>query len=140
MKAQLLWEEPGEGMFLALDFVEAYDSVRRPFLEAALIHLQLSANNVSQLVTALKGAVLFCLAQGYVPEVAMTPGSGVRQGDPLSPAVFSVLTVFLIYLVQPPLLDIVLLLYADNVPIYPAPPLRKHPESHQNDGNTGSRA
>ena len=55
---------------------------------------------VQLLVSALKGGVFFCVDQGYVSGVEMTPDSGKQQGDALSPAVFSLLTIFLIYLVH----------------------------------------
>ena len=72
------------------------------------------------MITDIKGTigVFFCVNQGYVSRVEMTPDSGIRQGDPLSPTVFSVLTIFLIYLVRPRFPSIELLLYADDVLVY----------------------
>ena len=45
----------------------------------------------------------------------MTPGPGIRQGDPVSLAIFALLTVFLVYQMGQDCLEVELLLHADDL-------------------------
>ena len=49
------------------------------------------------LMSLVVSPILFCVGSGYVPDVELRPSSGVRQGDPLSPALFAMLTTILVY-------------------------------------------
>ena len=67
------------------------------------------------LSSALRGAILLCIDSGYVQDVSMMPGSGIRQGDPLSLAIFALLTVFLVYQMGQDCPEVELLLHADDL-------------------------
>ena len=51
------------------------------------------------------------------PDVVVRPGSGVRQGDPLSPPLFSLLTLALFYAIKRLHCQVEVLLYADDTPL-----------------------
>ena len=58
------------------------------------------------------GAVFFCIDSGYVHDVSIT---GIWQGDPLSLAIFALLTVFPVYQMGLDYPEVELLLYADDL-------------------------
>ena len=59
--------------------------------------------------------ILFCVGSGYVSHVELRPSSGVRQGDPLSPVLFELLTTVLVYDLRQLKINLRVLLYADDV-------------------------
>ena len=114
-RARLIWETSDSVNLFLVDFAKAYDSVQHAFFTAALRFFSVPEPYVRLLVSALRGAVMFCIDSGYVTDVSMIPGSGIRQGDPLSPAIFALLTVFLIFLMDRDCPEAELLLYADDL-------------------------
>ena len=52
---------------------------------------------------------------GFVADVELSPRSGIRQGDPLSPLRFDLITVLLIFDFRRLHVTVVVLLYADDI-------------------------
>ena len=109
------WISQPELMMVAVDFQKAYDSVSFDFLTVALEYIGLPAAYVSVLVSVMSGPIMFCVGRGFESSVEFRPRSGIRQGDPLSPLLFNVVTVFLIYDFQRIKCNSCIRFYADDI-------------------------
>lgn len=86
-------------VFLSLDFAKAYDSVRWEFLLAALRHYGFGENFIKWINILLCEAGARVIVNGTLTEWVKL-GRSVRQGDPLAPALYVILTDFLIYRIK----------------------------------------
>ena len=98
-----------------MDFAKAYDSVQHTFASAVLRYLGVFGQYVVLLVALMCSPLVIEVCSEVQPDVVVQPGSGVRQGDPLSPALFSVLTLALFYAIKRLHCQVEVLLYADDI-------------------------
>ena len=82
------WEAMQQGLMVSLDFSKAYDTVHHNYFIAFFLHVGLPIPLISLLMTMFKAQFVFAMGRGVVKEVLVPPQSRVKQGDPLSPAVF----------------------------------------------------
>ena len=77
-----------QGVFLSVDFSKAYDDVFHSYLEAFFRYIALPLAMIALVISMFKVPLVFSVGRGIVPEVLLHPESGIKQGDPLSPAIF----------------------------------------------------
>ena len=66
----------------------------------------------------LQAPHLFSVGQGYVPDIRHHPAAGTRQGDPLSLALFSLVSSMIIHPIEPACPSSVVLMYADDLIVF----------------------
>ena len=95
------WETPvGPGAaeaWLAVDFQKAFDSVNHALVEALLQFVNLPNFMIRICLTIMRGEILFLVDRRLVREVSLKPRSGIRQGGPLSPVIFVLVTALLLF-------------------------------------------
>ena len=111
---QGLWETHGDGGYLTIDFLKAYNSVAHDHMSTYLRFLALPEPYLRLIMSLVVSPILFCVGCEYVTEVELRPSSGVRQGVPLSRALFAMLTTVLIYDLRQLRIDLQIFFYAED--------------------------
>ena len=123
-EARGAWEAMEEGLFVSIDFSKAFDPIHHNYFRAFFSYLGLPVTMIALLLSMLTSPFAFGVGKGIVPSVLLHPQSGVRQGDPLSPALFAMACSILVPMIQKLSPHIKVLFYADDLLLYiplPAP-------------------
>ena len=92
---QKIWKSGRQGAWLSIDFAKAFDSTSHALLGFFLEFLGVPEARCAALIRFLKGPLHF-LVGNQLTASALYPGTGIKQGDTLSPTIFSLLTAVLI--------------------------------------------
>ena len=84
-------------------------------MEASLRFWGLREQYVKLLLSLMAAQVLFCVGRTFQPSLFLHLRSRIRRGDPLSPLLFDVMTVFLIHDIKLLHVDVRILLPADDI-------------------------
>ena len=117
-EARAAWTAMDYGLFLSIDFSKAFDSVHHNYFIAFFTHLGLPPQMIALIMNMLTSPFVFGVGKGVVREVQVTPESGVRQADPLSPALFAMVCSVLVPMLQAVSPSIRVLFYADDLLLY----------------------
>ena len=94
------WNQSSDCILVAVDFAKEYDSVQHNFASASLRYLGVPCEYVVILVALMCSPLVIEVCSEVQPDVVVRPGLGVRQGDALPSALFSVLTLALFYAIK----------------------------------------
>ena len=109
--------EAGAG--LNINFSNAYHTMSHELTKAVLISLCIPAPLIKCLLWTMKSPYLYCVAGAFVAGVQHVSGyvAGTRQGDPLSPAMFALVSSVVIYPPTTKLPGVEIMMYSDDLNI-----------------------
>ena len=113
-----LWDGLQEGAALSVDFKKASPTTSHEMVAAALGLMCLPFLYIRLVLHLLCAPYLYSVGKGYVPGVYHYPRAGTRQGDPLSPAPFSLVASFVIFPLQDLDPGLTVMMYADDLIIF----------------------
>ena len=87
-----------KAVLVSFDFSNAFPTLSHNFVEAVLRTIQLPPFHVMFIMSTLVPPYHFYMGKGVVREVTFLPYSGIGQGDPFSPLLFSFCVSFVLFL------------------------------------------
>ena len=100
-----------------MDFKNAFPTMSHEMV-AALGLMCIPFLYIRPMLYLLRAPYLYSVGKGYVPRVYHHPRAGTRQGDPLSPAMFSLVASFVIFPLQDLDPGLTVMMYADDLIIF----------------------
>ena len=98
--SRALWDGLREGAALSMDFKNVFSTMSHEMVAAALGLMCIPFLYIRRILHLLRAPFLYSVGKGYVPGVYHHPRAGTRQGEPLSPAPFSLVASFVIFPLQ----------------------------------------
>ena len=116
--SRALWDGLREGAALSVDFKNAFPTMSHEMVAAALGLMRIPFLYIRLILHLLRAPHLYSVGKGYVAGVYHHPRAGTRQGDPLSPALFSLVASFVIFPLQDLDPGLTIMMYADDLIIF----------------------
>ena len=110
-----LWNSMPEGLMCPIDMSKAFYSITHCACKGFLSLMCVPQHMISAILHLFQAPMIVTLAGSLFPHAAIHPTSGVRQGCPMSPTLFSMFVSQVILHLQSISTKIVIKLYVDNL-------------------------
>ena len=117
------WHDLDSGCFLFIDFAKAFDSVTHQYATVFFTRMCLPPELIRLILALFRSPMALVINGGVCFADLIRPTSGIRQGCPLSPALFALLVSPIIRKILRTVPNVIVLLYADDLLIiFTGPP------------------